>query len=237
MARSSKQMDIMNFLVQYQEKHGFSPSVREICEAVGLTSTSTVHSHLSKLESEGYIRRVSSKPRAIEILKKPEQASETAVSSYQRTASYSRSNSASYRSPSERVVAFQPNNGPEMTVVPIIGRVRAGEPILAVENIEDYFPLPVDLTRNSDCFMLYVQGESMINAGILENDLILVRMQNTAENGEIVVALLGDSVTVKRFYREPDYIRLQPENDYMSPIRIKDCRILGKVIGLYRNIK
>ena len=136
------------------------------------------------------------------------------------------------------MVAFQnPRYGQELVAVPIIGRVRAGEPILAVENIQDYFPLPVDATHNSECFMLRVQGESMINAGILEGDLILVRVQRTAVNRDIVVALLGDSVTVKTFYREKDFIRLQPENDYMDPILIKDCTILGKVIGLYRTIR
>ena len=125
--------------------------------------------------------------------------------------------------------------GTESTIsVPIVGKVAAGAPILAQENIEDYFPLPVDYAHNSDVFMLHVQGESMINAGILNGDLILVRQQNTANNGDIVVALLGDSVTVKTFYREPDFIRLQPQNDHMDPILIKDCIILGKVIGLYR---
>ena len=140
--------------------------------------------------------------------------------------------------PAERVIPFSNtlSKGPEMAAIPIIGKVRAGEPILAVENIEDYFPIPVDYTHNSECFMLRVQGESMVNVGIYENDLILIRRQNTASNRDKVVALLGDSVTVKTFYKEKDYIRLQPENDYMDPILVKDCMILGKVIGLFRTM-
>lgn len=223
---SGKQREILEFMVRYQEEKGYPPAVREIGTAVGLSSTSTVHGHLSRLEAKGYIRRDPSKPRAIEIVKTPEpvqtQSKRPAPGTFK---------------PSERVVAFQnPRYGQELVAVPILGRVRAGEPILAVENIMDYFPLPVDATHNSECFMLRVQGESMINAGILEDDLILVRVQRTAVNHDIVVALLGDSVTVKTFYREKDFIRLQPENDYMDPILIKDCTILGKVIGLYRTI-
>ena len=222
MILSSKQREILAFLIDYQGGHGYSPSVREVCDAVHLSSTSSVHSHLSKLEEKGYIKRDPSKPRSIEILQKPEQ-----------DVSYTRDSFV----PSERVVAFQsPKRTPELVAVPILGRVRAGEPILAVENIEDYYPVPVTLTRNSDCFMLRVQGESMIEAGILENDLILVKTQRTASNRDIVVALLGDSVTVKTFYREKNFIRLQPENRRMDPILVKDCQILGKVIGLFRVI-
>lgn len=227
MELNGKQREILEFMVKYQEEKGYPPAVREIGTAVGLSSTSTVHGHLSRLEAKGYIRRDPSKPRAIEIVKVPE-APQTAA----------KRASSSVFNPSERVIAFQnPRYGQELVAVPIIGRVRAGEPILAVENIQDYFPLPVDATHNSECFMLRVQGESMINAGILEGDLILVRVQRTAVNRDIVVALLGDSVTVKTFYREKDFIRLQPENDYMDPILIKDCTILGKVIGLYRTIR
>ncbi len=223
---SGKQREILEFMIRYQEEKGYPPAVREIGTAVGLSSTSTVHGHLSRLEAKGYIRRDPSKPRAIEIVKIPEP-----------TQTQPKRPAPGAFKPSERVVAFQnPRYGQELVAVPILGRVRAGEPILAVENIMDYFPLPVDATHNSECFMLRVQGESMINAGILEDDLILVRVQRTAVNHDIVVALLGDSVTVKTFYREKDFIRLQPENDYMDPILIKDCTILGKVIGLYRTI-
>ncbi len=220
---SGKQREVLEYLIEYQEERGFAPSVREICSAVGLSSTSTVHGHLSRLEEKGYIRRDVAKPRAIEICKRPEH--ETAAPA-----------SKAFR-PSERVVAFHnPAKGPELVAVPIVGRVRAGQPILASENIESYFPLPVDATHNSECFMLRVQGDSMINAGIYEGDLILVRSQRTAENRDIVVALLGDSVTVKTFYKERDFIRLQPENDYLDPILVRDCQILGKVIGLFRSI-
>lgn len=223
MTLSNKQREILEYIIKRQELKGYPPSVREICEAVGLRSTSTVHGHLARLEDKGYIKRDPSKPRAIEICRHPEEEEPLEKQPF---------------IPSERVVAFQnPVEGPELVAVPIIGRVRAGEPILAVENIEDYFPLPVDFTHNSECFMLRVQGESMINAGIFEDDLILVRCQNTAVNRDKVVALLGDSVTVKTFYKEKDYIRLQPENDYLDPILVKDCTILGKVIGLFRSIK
>ncbi|MCI8632681.1 MAG: transcriptional repressor LexA [Lachnospiraceae bacterium] len=222
MSISKKQREILEYIIRRQEVKAYPPSVREICEAVGLRSTSTVHGHLTRLEEKGYIRRDPAKTRAIEICRRPEKEDSLSGQSF---------------IPSERVVAFQnPVQGPELIAVPILGRVRAGEPILAVENIEDYFPIPVDFTHNSECFMLRVQGESMINVGIYENDLILIRKQNTAVNHDKVVALLGDSVTVKTFYKEKDYIRLQPENDHMDPILVKDCIILGKVIGLFRSI-
>ena len=158
MALSSKQREILEYIIQQQEARGYPPSVREIGEAVSLRSTSTVHGHLERLESKGYIRRDPAKPRAIEICRRPEPEEPLGEQPFV---------------PSERVVAFHnPQKGPELVAVPILGRVRAGEPILAVENIEDYFPLPVDYTHNSECFMLRVQGDSMINAGIFEDDLI-----------------------------------------------------------------
>lgn len=242
MELSGKAREILEFLIRYIEENGTSPVVRTICSEVGLSSTSTVHGHLSRLEEKGYIRRDPENPRSIEILRRPEAPKASAPARSARASrsyasSYSHASSSRAKRPVESVIAFQdPSRGMELVAVPIIGKVRAGEPILAVENIEDYFPLPVDATRNSDCFMLRVQGESMINAGIFEGDLILVRSQKTANNRDIVVALLGDSVTVKTFYKEKDYIRLQPENDYMDPILIKDCTILGKVIGLYRTL-
>ena len=224
MTLSSKQKEILEYIIEKQELKGYPPSVREICEAVNLRSTSTVHGHLARLEAKGYIRRDPSKPRAIEICIRPNQEAPQEKKPFV---------------PSERVIPFAnaTTSGSEFVAIPIIGKVRAGEPILAVENIEDYFPIPVDFTHNSECFMLRVQGESMINAGIYEDDLILIRRQNTASNRDKVVALLGDSVTVKTFYKEKDYIRLQPENDYMEPILVKDCIILGKVIGLFRSMK
>lgn len=194
---SLRQQQILAYLKSEVKKKGYPPSVREICDAVGLKSTSTVHSHLSQLEKRGLIRRNPTKPRAIEILDNNEQK--------------------------------------ELVNVPIVGTITAGTPILAIENIEDTFPLPVNyLNTNGDIFMLRVKGESMIEAGIYDRDLILVRQQSFAENGDIVAALLEDSATVKTYYKEADCIRLQPENASMSPIYAKDVKILGKVIGLFR---
>jgi repressor LexA len=173
--------------------------VRDICEAVHLKSTSSVHSHLETLEKNGYIRRDPSKPRAIEIL-------------------------------DENFNMLRK----EMVSVPVIGRVAAGEPIFAEENIESYFPIPSDVMPNADAFMLNVSGESMINAGILDGDRILVKRQSTANNGDMVVALIDDSATVKTYYREDGYFRLQPENDTMEPIIVDHLEILGKVIGVFR---
>ena len=194
---SSKQEQILNYLKTEVQKKGYPPSVREICEAVGLKSTSTVHGHLSRLEKKGLIRRDPTKPRAIEILDHSDEK--------------------------------------ELIQVPIVGTITAGTPILAVENIEDTFPLPAGyLNRNDNMFMLRVKGESMIEAGIFNRDLILVRQQSSADNGDIVVALLEDSATDKTYYKEKKYIRLQPENASMSPILVRDVKILGKVIGLFR---
>ena len=178
---------------------GFPPSVREICEAVHLKSTSSVHSHLETLEKNGYIRRDPSKPRAIEIV-------DDNFNIIRR----------------------------EIVNVPVIGTVTAGQPILAVENIDGYFPIPVEFMPNEQTFMLKVRGESMIKAGICDGDRILVQQQSHAENGDFVVAMLDDSVTVKTFYKEEDHYRLQPENDFMNPIIVEKVEILGKVIGLFR---
>lgn len=202
---SEKQQQILDFLDSQIKEKGYPPSVREICEAVGLKSTSTVHGYLERLEKKGLIQKDPSKPRALKII------------------NGSKSNNHSNYSGTK-----------ELVDVPIVGKVTAGQPILAVENIEDTFPLPVEYTRNSDVFMLKVRGESMIEAGIFNGDFILVKQQSSANNGEIVVALIGEEATVKTFYKESGYIRLQPENQYMEPIIVKDASILGKVIGLYR---
>ena len=196
---SSKQREILEYLKAQIISKGYPPAVREICEAVHLKSTSSVHSHLETLEKNGYIRRDPSKPRAIEII-------DDNFNLARR----------------------------EMVNVPIVGTVTAGQPILAVENIEGYFPIPVELMPNEETFMLTVKGESMVNAGIFDRDLILVQKQSTAQNGEKVVALIDDSVTVKTFYKEDGYYRLQPENDAMAPIIVTNVEILGKVIGLCR---
>lgn len=196
---SNKQQEILNYIKEEILKRGYPPAVREICEAVNLKSTSSVHSHLETLEKNGYIRRDPTKPRAIEICDDSFQMVRT-----------------------------------EMVSIPVVGRVAAGEPILAEENIESYFPIPADIVPRGESFILKVKGDSMINVGIFSGDQIFVNACNTANNGDTVVALVDDSATVKTFYKEKDYIRLQPENDTMEPIIVKDAQILGKVVGLIR---
>ena len=196
---SDKQREILEYIKQEILNRGYPPAVREICEAVDLKSTSSVHSHLETLEKNGYIRRDHTKPRAIEIID----------DNFNLTRR-------------------------EVVNVPLVGRVAAGEPILAVENVENYFPIPIEFMPNAESFMLKVKGESMINAGILDGDSVLVEKRSDAHNGEIVVALVDDSATVKTFYKENGYIRLQPENDTMDPIIVDNCEILGKVFGVFR---
>ena len=199
---SKKQLEILEYIKSQILDRGFPPAVREICEAVNLKSTSSVHSHLETLEKNGYIRRDPTKPRAIEILD----------DSFNLTRR-------------------------EMVNVPIVGQVAAGEPILAQENIENYFPIPTEFMPNSQTFLLKVKGESMINAGILDGDMVLVEQTSTASNGDMVVALIDDGATVKTFYKEEGIFRLQPENDSMDPIIVKEVSILGKVIGVFRFFK
>lgn len=196
---SKKQLEILEYIKSEILRIGYPPAVREICEAVNLKSTSSVHSHLETLEKNGYIRRDPTKPRAIEIID----------DNFNLTRR-------------------------EMVNVPIVGQVAAGEPILAEQNITDYFPIPVEFMPNNDTFLLSVKGESMINAGILNGDFVLVEMTSVASNGEIVVALVDDSATVKTFYKEETHYRLQPENDSMEPIIVPEVEILGKVIGVFR---
>lgn len=201
---SKRQQDILDFIKQEVKSKGYPPSVREIGEAVGLASSSTVHGHLSRLETKGLIRRDPTKPRAIEILD------------------------------------FESENIPKQNVVnvPLLGKVTAGMPITAIENIEEFFPLPEQLApTDENIFMLEIVGESMIEAGILDGDYVIVRQQQTANNGDIVVAMTeDDEATVKRFFKEKDFFRLQPENSTMAPIILNNVSILGKVIGLYRHI-
>ena len=197
---SAKQQEILEYIKSQLLAKGYPPSVREICEAVHLKSTSSVHSHLETLEKNGYIRRDPTKPRAIEILD------------------------------DEFNLARR-----EMVNIPIVGTVTAGEPILAVENITGYFPVPSELMPNAELFMLAVRGESMINAGIYDGDVVIVHQQQTAENGDIIVALINDEdTTIKRFYKEECRVRLQPENDQYSPMYFNNVSILGKVIGSLR---
>ena len=202
---SKRQQDILEFIKKEVKSKGYPPSVREIGEAVGLASSSTVHGHLSRLESKGLIRRDPTKPRAIEIL---------AID-------------AETNIPKNKVIN-----------VPIVGKVTAGQPITAIENVEEFFPLPERLAPSDEqLFMLEVMGESMIEAGILDGDYVIVRQQTTANNGDIVVAMTDDNeATVKRFFKEKDYFRLQPENSTMDPIILLNVSILGKVIGVYRHI-
>lgn len=200
---SQKQSEILEYIKSEILKRGYPPAVREICEAVNLKSTSSVHSHLETLEKNGYIRRDPTKPRAIEII-------DDMFNLTRR----------------------------ELVQVPMIGHVAAGEPLLAQENIEDYFPIPAELMPNNQVYMLQVKGESMINVGILDGDYVLVEQCNTASNGEMVVALVEDGATVKTFYKKEEGIyRLQPENDTMSPIIVQEVTILGKVIGVFRMMK
>ena len=199
---SAKQQEILEYIKDEILHKGYPPAVREICQAVNLKSTSSVHSHLETLEKNGYIRRDPTKPRAIEIMDD----------------------------------TFNLNRR-EMVNVPILGNVAAGEPLFAEENIEDYFPIPAEMVPNSEVFMLHVRGESMINVGILDGDNVLVQQQSTAKDGEMVVALVEDSATVKTLYKEDGYIRLQPENDTMEPIIVPDCQILGKVFGIFRFLR
>ncbi len=196
---SNKQREILEYIKQEILNKGYPPAVREICEAVGLKSTSSVHSHLETLEKNGYIRRDPTKPRAIEIMD----------DNFNLTRR-------------------------EVVNVPMVGRVAAGAPLLAIENIENYFPIPMEFMPNAETFMLSVKGESMINVGIMDGDKILVQKQSDAQNGDIVVALIDDSATVKTFYKEDGHYRLQPENDTMEPIIVPQCSILGKVFGVIR---
>lgn len=200
---TEKQSLILEFIKKETELKGYPPSVREICQAVGLRSTSTVHGHLERLEKKGYIRRDATKPRAIEVL------------SFDKFVSQS-----------------------DIINIPIVGEISAGQPILAFENIESTFPIPASyFNTNSQLFILEINGESMINAGIFDGDYVIIEKKSTASNGEIVAALIEDSATVKRFYKEENRIRLQPENPYMDPIIVNSCMILGKVVGVFRRIK
>ena len=196
---TDKQQQIYDYIKDFILKKGYPPTVRDICEAVNLRSTSSVHSHLETLEKKGYIKRNPSKTRAIEII-------DDSFQSIRR----------------------------EMTSIPIVGNVAAGQPLLAEQNIEGFFPLPVEYVPNAETFVLKVRGDSMINVGIFNGDCIFVEKCDSAKNGDIVVALIDDGATVKTFYKENGYIRLQPENDSMEPIIVPDCQILGKVFGVFR---
>lgn len=197
---SDKQQQILEYIKSEILDKGYPPAVREICKAVNLKSTSSVHAHLETLEKNGYIRRDPTKPRAIEII-------DDEFNLTRR----------------------------DMVNVPIVGTITAGAPILAAENIEGYFPLLSENLPAGDVFMLHIKGDSMINAGILDGDSVVIKRQNTAMNGEIVAALIDDSATIKTFYKEDGHVRLQPENDTMEPIIVDDCVVLGKLVALFRS--
>ena len=204
---NKREKAIIKFIEKQINEKGYPPSVREIGKAVGLSSTATVHTYIAKLKEKGYLSKEDQKGRALKLLKGGK--------------------------PQEPKTVY---NGRELADVPVIGKITAGEPILAVENITDTFPIPIEFVGNSESFMLTVRGESMIEAGILDGDYILVKKQDIARNGEIVVALIGEEATVKTFYKEKDHIRLQPENSTMDPIIVPNCKILGKVAGVFRKI-
>jgi repressor LexA len=204
---SDKQKQILDFVNRQVQEKGYPPSVREICKAVGFKSTSTVHSYLTILEEKGLIVKEPTKTRALKVVDKNKKSLEGYISEQ------------------------------EIENVPIVGKVTAGQPILAVENIEDTFPVPIEYLENSTTFILRIKGNSMINKGIFDGDLVIVKQQNTAKNGDIVVALIDDEATVKTFYKEKDHFRLQPENDDYEPIIVKDnLSILGKVVALFRKL-
>jgi repressor LexA len=207
---TKRQQEIFDFIKSYSAKFGYPPTVRDIGKAVGLASSSTVHAHLANLEKLGLLRRDPSKPRAIELLDRAGSAVQDAVDNVRQL--------------------VQPRG------LPLVGQVAAGSPVLAEENIEEYIDVPSAAGGEKGEYVLRIRGESMKDAGILEGDYVVVRPQENATDGDIVVALVGEEATVKRFYREDDHVRLQPENVTMEPIRSKDVRVLGRVVGLFRSV-
>ena len=203
---TKRQQEIFDFIKRYSAKYGYPPTVRDIGKAVGLASSSTVHAHLSNLERIGLLRRDPTKPRALELLDRMGAGVQAGVQTF-----------------------LQPG-------LPLVGQVAAGEPIVAEENIEEYIQTPAFAGGDDGEFLLRVRGDSMVDAGIIEGDLVVVHSQDHAQDGDIVVALVGEEATVKRFFQESDHVRLQPENASMEPIRSRDVRVLGKVVGLMRNI-
>lgn len=207
---NKREKAILKFIQKEIKNNGYPPSVREIGKAVGLKSTATVHGYLAKLQEKGYIKKQDQKGRTLKVLKGGQSV--------------------------DNVALEELYTNKELVNVPVVGKITAGEPILAVENITDTFPLPIEFVGNSESFMLTVRGDSMIEVGIFDGDYILVKKQNTANNGEIVVALIEDEATVKTFYKEKNYVRLQPENSSLDPIIVPRCEILGKVAGVFRKI-
>jgi repressor LexA len=222
---SKRQEQVLDFIVAYTGKHGYPPSVRDIGTKVGLKSSSTVHSHLVGLENKGYIRRDPSSARAIEVLR-------TAGGAFAEANGSDVVDKSTALDEVRDVSAILRN----IVTLPVVGRVAAGQPILAEQNIEDSFALPTQIVGDTGSFMLTIHGNSMIEAGINDGDYVVVREQNNADNGDIVVAMIDDEATVKTFYREPDCIRLQPQNSSMQPIYSREVQIIGKVIALLRTL-
>jgi len=208
MKKNDKKEELLKFIKEYIDENGYPPTVREMCRAVKVNSTSTIAYHLSKLEDDGFIKKNPNKNRALEVCGNNGDIKLTKV--------------------------ISTDNTDGLTSIPMLGVITAGEPILAVENCEEYFMVSPNLFRGDGLFMLTVKGESMINAGIFDGDQIIVRQQTYADNGEIIAALIDGAATVKRFYKEDGHYRLQPENDTMAPIIVDDCQVLGKVVGLVR---
>lgn len=227
---NDREIAVLNSILESKRTKGYPPSVREICKTVGLKSSSTVHTYLSSLEKKGYIRRDPSKPRAIEILIDISNENELSTNTVFNDLNVRYDNRDIEVNSSLSLI------NEEIVSVPIVGKVAAGYPISAVENIEEYFPLPKSFTGDTEVYMLKVSGESMINAGIFDGDIVVVRKQDIAKNGEIVVALIDDEATVKRFYLEKDHVRLEPENPLFEPIITTHGSVIGKVIGLIRTI-
>lgn len=203
---TDKQQRVLDYVRKQIKEEGYAPSVREICKALDLKSTSTVHGYLARLKKKGLIEKVDMKSRTIRLIDEEGKSQKPFFTSK------------------------------EMVEVPLVGKVTAGKPILAVENFEDTYPLPVDLAGNGENFMLKVKGESMIDAGILDGDFIIVKKQDNAQNGDVVVALIDEEATVKKFYKENGHIRLQPQNQFMQPIIVPTCVVLGKVVGVFRKL-
>ncbi|MDA0179523.1 transcriptional repressor LexA [Solirubrobacter phytolaccae] len=207
---TKRQQEIFDFIKRYSASHGYPPTVRDIGKAVGLASSSTVHAHLANLEKVGLLRRDPSKPRAIELLDKAGSAATSALDAVKS--------------------AVLPNG------LPLVGHVAAGQPLLAEENIEEYVQIPEIAGGEDGEYLLRVRGDSMIKAGILPDDVVVVRQQDTADDGQIVVALVGEEATVKRYFKEADHVRLQPENDALEPIRSREVQVLGRVVGVMRRV-
>lgn len=220
-----KQQQILEFIISFQDKNGFCPSVREIGQAVNLNSTSSVHNNLEKLEQKGYVRKDSSKSRSLEILRRPDDADDPAVLGKAPTATWSM-HEGSGRSSYKKL--------PQITAVPVLGKIHPGQPLLCLDNINDYYPVPLSVVDHHNCFMMRAHDDGMINAGIRDGDLLLIQMTSAASDRDMVVINLGTGMLIRTYFRQKGLIRLEAANDYIEPLVLKECQVIGKVIGLYR---